>query len=72
MFQPSVQCTGGGASREEPRGAPASAQAEIVLISSAVKEGLLWNGPPSLANHGGIFFSSTACRIAFAQGLACW
>src|SRR4029077_7224892 len=55
-----------------PSGAPASTQSTSVLMSLRDNEASLTNFPNcGSANHGGIFFSSTAYLIAFAHGRAC-
>ena len=68
-FQPAGQESGGGASRAEPSGAPASTQASMAASSAGLRDGSLANSPNrGSANHGGILRSLTASRIAFAHG----
>src|SRR6185369_4153103 len=72
ILQPSTNCFGAGISLGSPRGAPASAQAARVLISLSDIEASFENVPKcGSANHGGIFFCSTAALIAFAHGRVC-
>src|ERR1700736_3314555 len=72
IVQPSTNCLGAGMSLASPKGAPASTQATSVLMSLWDNEASFENLPNcGSANHGGIFFSRTADRIAFAQGRAC-
>src|SRR6185436_14677737 len=66
---PSGQTIGCGASFGLPAGAPASAQATSVSTSAGLRERSLRMCPaPGSANHGGIFFESTAALIARAYG----
>src|SRR5579863_484840 len=72
MPQPSTQFWGGGMSAESPSGAPAVAQATMVLISAAVSERSLEKCPKlGSANHGGIIFCLTTRFMVAAQGRAC-
>jgi hypothetical protein len=72
MFHPVGKVSAGGAVVGSPATAPVSAQAESVSISLAVSRRSLarWLYPGS-ANHGGIFFETTAVLIARAQGRDC-
>ena len=55
-----------------PWGAPASTQATSVSMSLWDNEASFENFPNcGSANHGGIFFCSTADLMAFAHGRAC-
>src|SRR5438045_2048997 len=72
IVQPWTNGLGAGMSLGSPKGAPVSTQATSVLISLSDNEGAFENFPNwGSANHGGIFFSSTADLIAFAHGRAC-
>src|SRR5579863_6623468 len=66
---PSTQSICLGASLEFPAGAPASTQLFKTSTSDCVKVRSLENLPKcGSANHGGIFFVSIACLMAFAHG----
>src|SRR5205809_1348128 len=72
IFHPSSNFTGLGASPGFPSGAPVSAQETKDLISSSERDRSFENLPCcGSAPHGGIFFCTTAVRIAFAQGRTC-
>ena len=69
MFHPSRHSMGGGMSFGSPSGAPASTHATSVLTSASVslRSFAKWPNRGS-ANHGGIFFVSTASLIDLAHG----
>ena len=67
--QPSAQSTGAGLSLASPSGAPMSAHAASVLMSSPSSRGSFRKSPYcGSANHGGIFLLTMASLIAFAHG----
>src|ERR1700691_835123 len=73
IFHPSRHSMGGGMSFTSPSGAPASTHATKVLTSASLSLRSFAKCPKrGSANHGGIFFVSTASRIAFAHGRVLW
>src|SRR5262245_45759516 len=69
MLRPSTKAKGGGASLGSPSRAPVSAQSANTFISAGCKDRSFANEEcAGSANHGGIFLTNTASRIARAQG----